>query len=336
MIHQYIDRRSGCVCTENLVADQWVQWLYGPVREKAPLVFKALTSCRATWWLGFLNYELPFHRRSATIKKMIQDLRIDLEECLAAPQELDSARKLFERRIQYWRCRPMPDDPRSVVAPADAKLWVGSCDQTHHLFLKKKFFSLQELLGSPHRHWQQYFASGDFAVCRLTPDKYHYNHVPVSGRVVDFFAIDGDCHSCNPAALVAAATPFSKNRRVVTVIDTDVPHGTKVGIVAMVEIVALMIGDIVQCYSDHRYDAPRAMTSGLFVRKGQPKSVFRPGSSVDVLFFQRGRVQFDGDLLANTRRQDVCSRFSCSFGHPLVETDVRVRSSIGRAEMSSY
>jgi phosphatidylserine decarboxylase len=331
MIHQYIDRCSGRPCTENLVADQWVQWLYGPVREKTPVVFKALISPRATRWLGYLNYELPFHRRSLTVQRLVQDLGIDLNECLAPPEELDSARKVFERRIRYWQCRPMPDDPLSVVAPADARMLIGACDDTRHFFLKEKFFSLPELLGGPRRGWSQCFADGDFAVFRLTPDKYHFNHAPVSGRVVDFYTIDGDCHSCNPAAVVAAATPYSKNRRVVTVIDTDVPRGTRVGSVAMVEIVALMIGDIVQCYSTCRYDAPQNVAPGLFVHKGQPKSVFRPGSSVDVLFFQRGRLGFAADLLANSRRQDVCSRFSNGFGHPLVETDVRVRSSIGRA-----
>ena len=31
--------------------------------------------------------------------------------------------------------------------------------------------------------------------------------------------------------------------------DTDIPGGSHVGFVAMIEVVALMIGDIVQCYS---------------------------------------------------------------------------------------
>jgi phosphatidylserine decarboxylase len=251
------------------------------------------------------------------------------------PEALTSARKLFERRIQYWRYRPMLEDPRVVVSPADARVLVGSCDRTRQFFLKEKFFSLRELLGGPRRRWHRFFADGDVAVFRLTPDKYHYNHAPVAGRVIDYYTIDGDCHSCNPSAVVTAVTPFSKNRRVVTVVDTDVPRGTRVGTVAMVEIVALMIGDIVQCYSSYEYEDPQAVAPGLFVRRGQPKSKYRPGSSVDALFFQRGRVRFDADLLANSSRWDACSRFSSGFGRPLVETDVQVRSSIGRAVPSS-
>jgi phosphatidylserine decarboxylase len=330
MIHQYIERPSGRIREEKLIADPWVQWLYGYARERTPLVFKALTSARATRWLSLLNYDLPIYRQPARLRKLIQELNIDLRECLEDPAQLDSARKLFERRITYWRCRPMPEDPGVVVAPADAKALVGSWRQLRQLFLKEKFFSFQELLGRRQTRWHQAFKDGDFAVFRLTPEKYHHNHLPVAGRVVDFYAIDGDYHSCNPAAVVVEATPFSKNKRVVTIIDTDLPGGTQIGLVAMVEVVALMIGEIVQCYSARRYDAPQPIRPGMFVLKGQPKSLYRPGSSVDLLFFQPGRMAFDADLLANSRRADVQSRFTQAFQHPLVETEVQARSSIGR------
>ena len=50
----------------------------------------------------------------------------------------------------------------------------------------------------------------------------------------------------------------------------------------MVEVVAMMIGDIVQCYSDTAYDDPKGVTPGMSLKKGQPKSLFRPGSSTKV------------------------------------------------------
>jgi phosphatidylserine decarboxylase len=225
----------------------------------------------------------------------------------------------------------MPTDRNAVVSPADARVLVGSLHETSLIFLKEKFFSFEELLGSGSRGWHDAFAGGDFAVFRLTPDKYHYNHVPVSGEVVDFYAIDGNYHSCNPSAVVSVATPYSKNKRVVTIIDTNVPGGTSIGFVAMIEVVALMIGDIVQAYSMKGYEAPRSIEKGMFLQKGQPKSLYRPGSSTDILIFQEGRVAFAADILDNLRRQGVSSRFSRGFGQPLVETDVQVRSLIGRA-----
>ena len=168
---------------------------------------------------------------------------------------------------------------------------------------------------------------GDFAVLRLTPDKYHYNHCPASGEVVDFYAMEGRYAPCNPSTLVRLAEPYSKNYRVVTIIDTNCRGGTGAGLVAMVEVAAMMVGDIVQAYSDDYYDNPREMKKGMHLLKGQPKSLFRPGSSTVVLLFQKGKVAFQDDLLINQHR-DIQSRYSAGLGRPLVETEVMVRSGI--------
>ncbi|HSO20082.1 MAG TPA: phosphatidylserine decarboxylase, partial [Desulfosarcina sp.] len=262
--------------------------------------------------------------------RRIRSLGIDHRECLENPEALDTPRKLFERKIRYWQCRPMSDRPDRVVSPADARMIAGSFNLHDSLFLKEKFFSFTELIGEDKSRWLAAFQDGDFAIFRLTPDKYHYNHLPVSGRVADVYTIDGCCHSCNPGAVVSMVTPFSKNRRVVTVIDTDVPGGTGIGLVAMIEIVAMMIGDIVQCYSTRRYDDPLDLAPGMFVERGCPKSLYRPGSSVDVIIFQPRRIAFSEDILNNMRRRDVTSRYTLHFHSPLVETDVPVRSEIGR------
>lgn len=95
--------------------------------------------------------------------------------------------------------------------------------------------------------------------------------------VRDFYEIEGAFHSCNPAAVISEVTPFfSRNRRAVTVIDTDVPGGSGCGLVAMVDVAALMIGQIVQAYAGSGYEPCEPMRPGLFLRKGQPKSLYRP------------------------------------------------------------
>jgi phosphatidylserine decarboxylase len=329
LCHQYIDRTSGAVRTERLFADRLIQWLYATGREQAPVLFNALISRRMSALLGGINFDLPLGQRLTGAHHLLADLGVDLAECLLPAAQLDTPRKVFERQIRYWQCRPMPADPAVVVAPADAKMVTGSLAEESTLFIKEKFFHFNELLGAQKRAWLAAFDRALFAVFRLTPEKYHYNHLPVTGRVVDHYYIEGAYHSCNPAAVVAVMTPFSKNRRCVTVIDTDVPNGTGIGLVAMIEIVALMIGGITQCYSEMRYEAPRPLHPGIWVFKGQPKSLYRPGSSVDVLLFQAGRMQFDADLVANQYRTDARSRFVSHFQRPLVETDIQVRASIG-------
>ena len=223
----------------------------------------------------------------------------------------------------------MPEDPRAVVSPAHARVLVGSLSDTKLLFIKEKFFEFEQLLGRNRPRWLKTFACGDFAIFRLTPDKYHYNHTPVAGKVVDFYEIPGSYHSCNPGAVVTVVTPYSMNKRVITIFDTDIPGGSHVGFVAMIEVVALMIGDIVQCYSTETYDSPSEISPGMFVKKGAPKSLYRPGSSTDILIFQRDRIRFAEDILRNRLHYSAQSRFTLGFGVNLVETDVKVRSLIG-------
>ncbi|MCG8567045.1 MAG: phosphatidylserine decarboxylase [Desulfobacterales bacterium] len=330
--HQFVERGTGRICTEPLFRDRMVRTLYGPVREQAPRLFALLTSARASALLAFLHYDSPLACRVDDPARWMQNrLGADPGEVLGPIHALDNRRKIFERKIRYWDCRPMDPDPAVVTACADARVLTGSFAHGHPLHIKDKFFTREELLGRDRAQWLKAFQGGDYALFRLTPDKYHYNHLPVTGTVVDTYEIDGSYHACNPGAVVQCVTPYSKNRRVVTILDTDLPPGgSRVGRVAMVEIVALMIGDIHQCYSTSGYDNPCSPTPGMILEKGFPKSLFRPGSSTTVLIFQKNRVAFCPDLIANQNRRDARSRFSTGFGSPLVETDIQVRQPLGR------
>ncbi len=331
MRHQYISRETGQIFNETFFGDRAIRFLYSRVRENAPGLFKILTGARISQCLGYLNYESFIGGKILGACNFLRTCGIDVAECFEDPKQLDTIRKIFERKIRYWDCRPITNDPGTAVSPCDAKMLYGSLSETSGLFIKGKFFDYDELIGRDKPRWRSTFADGDFALFRLTPDKYHYNHTPVAGKVVDFYPISGACHSCHPHAVIASCTPYSKNKRVVTIINTDVPGGTQIGFVAMIEVVALMIGDIVQCYSSHQYDDPTPVGTGLFMKKGQPKSLFRPGSSTVILFFEKGRIRFADDIVANMFTGGVQSLYNSGFDHHLVETDVKVRSWIGTA-----
>jgi phosphatidylserine decarboxylase len=301
------------------------------MRENFPLLFRALTSKRMVDWLSFLVYDLPLMERKGLKKHLSPFSAVDWAECLDGPEKRKKVRDLFERKIRYWETRPMCEAPGVIVSPCDARLLLGALAPDSLLFLKEKFFSFPELLEGPEKRWSPYFVRGSYAIFRLTPEKYHYNHLPVSGKVVDHYLIEGGYHSCHPLAVVALVTPYSKNKRSVTLIDTDVENGSRCGLVAMVEVAALLVGDVLQCYSEWRYDDPQDITVGLFVRKGQPKSLFRPGSSTTVLFFQENRLSFCPDLINNRYLRDGKSLFSSRFDLPLMETEVQVRSPIALA-----
>jgi phosphatidylserine decarboxylase len=334
MQHHYIERNTRKIKSEQFYGDQAVQFIYYRLREQSSWLFRKLISARVSRVLSYMNYDGILSDRMSNYLDVHSQLNIDFRECLDKPENLNTLRKIFERKIRYWECRPMPNDPCAVVAPADSRMLLGSFQEDSGLFIKDKFFDYEEMFSSNKRTWLSAFQEGDFAIFRLTPEKYHYNHTPVEGKIIDFYQISGAYHACNPNAVVSVVTPYSKNKRVVTIINTDVEGGTKVGIVAMVEVVALMIGDIVQCYSDKQYDKPMSVGTGMFVRKGVPKSLFRPGSSTVVLIFQKDRVRFADDIAANMFYPDADSIFSRGFGKSLVETEVKVRSYIASSVIS--
>ncbi len=326
MMHEYIVRETGEIARERLVGDRTVRALYSPRLEKTAWVSKLASSRKVSELLSYLNYDNRLSSHASGMKRFLKKSGIDLTELVDEPSSLNTARQMFERKIRYWECRPLPKGKQSVVCPADSRVAVGSMATTSKLLIKEKFFAFPELLGGPRHRWTKEFKDGDYAVFRLTPEKYHYTHVPVQGVVADFYAVNGRYHSCNPNATVKLVTPHSKNKRVVTVIDTDCDGGTGIGLVAMIEVVALMIGQIDQRYSEHEYRNPKRIEPGMMLRIGAPKALFRPGSSTVVLLFQRDRIRFAEDLLRNQQRVEVRSRYSRAFGEALVETDVAVRS----------
>jgi phosphatidylserine decarboxylase len=324
--HQYIDRRTRRVCTERLLGDRIVKALYGDALERPQWLCELASSARLCESLAYLNYDNLIGARALGTLKFMRECGVDFSECLVDYAEFDTPRKVFERQIRYWECRPMPDDESAIVSPADSRALLGCLRHTSSLFIKDKFFDFEELMGEDRSEWLKAFAGGDYAIFRLTPEKYHYTHVPAAGEVVDRYEVAGRYYSCNPAALVSLVTPQSKNKRVVTILQTDVPGGAGVGLIAMIEVVALMVGQIVECYSEAQYASPQSINRGMHLKRGQPKSLFRPGSSTVILLFQLGRTRFADDLLRNQRRLGISSRYSEGLGQTLVETDVRVRS----------
>jgi phosphatidylserine decarboxylase len=332
--HQFVDRATGGVRTELLTSDAIIHHLYSPTLENAPLLHRIASSRWLSRALGHLNYDNLLSARAAGTLGFLNAWGVDFDEALLPRSELTTVRDIFERQIRYWECRTMPPEAHNIVCAADARLLLGTLRTEsknalpRQLYIKNKFFDLDELVGPA---WTPHFQHADFALFRLTPEKYHWTHTPVSGEVKAIYALEGRYHSCNPSAIVQLITPYSKNRRIVTVFDTDVASGSQCGLVAMVEVVALMVGRIEQRYSATRYDDPQPLAPGMFVERGQPKALFRPGSSTVVLLFQPGRIQFAEDLLRYAQNTQAISRFSQGYGQRMVEVDVAVRSPLATA-----
>jgi hypothetical protein len=113
--HQYIDRHTGRVHTETLVADQTIVFLYASVRENAPAMFDLLISARMTALLGFLCFDLPLNTHIPDPGRFLSRREIPFSEIFGPVNQLNTFRRFFERKLRYWDCRPMTDDPVAVV-----------------------------------------------------------------------------------------------------------------------------------------------------------------------------------------------------------------------------
>ena len=59
MLHQYIERDSGRVVTEQLIGDRMVRLLYHGVRESSTKLFRMFTSSWSSHILSMVNFDRP-------------------------------------------------------------------------------------------------------------------------------------------------------------------------------------------------------------------------------------------------------------------------------------
>src|ERR1700760_102078 len=118
MTHEYIVRETGEIARERLVGDRTVRALYSPKLENAEWVARLASSRKVSELLAYLNYDNRLSSRAAGMERFLKRSGIDWSELLDDPATLNTARKLFERKIRYWECRPLPSLGRCVVCPA--------------------------------------------------------------------------------------------------------------------------------------------------------------------------------------------------------------------------
>ena len=112
--HQFLDRETGRLVDEKLYADGVIRFLYSTLRERAPIIFRAATGEKISGLLGFINYDLYLGGKITGHRHFLKYCGIELGECLENPEELDTIKKIFQRKNQI------------LGVPADAGQ-VGGC-----------------------------------------------------------------------------------------------------------------------------------------------------------------------------------------------------------------
>lgn len=180
-----------------------------------------------------------------------------------------------------------PRDGSVIVSPADSRMVVyPDLLEATRIWVKGRAFTVPALLGPECADVAPLFEGGALVLARLAPQDYHRWHLPVTGKLGRRHAIDGALYTVNPIAIRRNVPDvYTENKREVLLV-----HTVEYGLVAMVAVGATIVGSINIVLPD-----------GTFQRKGACHGYFAFGGSTVLVLFQRGAVQFDADLVKNSR-----------------------------------
>lgn len=276
---QVVNRKTGQTFIEKIYGENAMKLLYGN-----PVVLAIASKALATRFVS--NIYGAYHDSAASkhkISEFIEMLEINTDECEKDVSEYQSFNDFFTRKLKP-ECRPIDQNPSSVISPSDGRLLVFPKIQDDTLcYLKWAPIRLLDLFHGNEQLAERY-RNGSCAVLRLCPADYHRFHFPVSGKVGMTRTVPGMLHSVNPYALEQKIPVYCLNKRTVCELKSD-----HFGQVLMMEVGAMFVGTIVQTY--------RPMNQ---VKKADEKGYFKFGGSTCILFFEQGAMKFDQDLIDNS------------------------------------
>lgn len=288
----YIERSTGEKCVEKVYGRRALMLSYGD--GLFSWVFSKLVLPIFVHFPFFSRLYGYLQKRPSSQKKIapfIKSFNVDASEF--ASHDFKSFNDFFIRKLKPEK-RPIVKDPNVLAMPADGRYLVyPTFDQ---FVVKGQKFSLFDFLQS--RADSNRYAEGSMAIIRLCPSDYHRFHFPCDGTPTKARLINGPLYSVNPIALRKRLSILAENKRMITEIDSD-----RFGTILYIEIGATNVGTIRQTYTPEKP-----------VKKGDEKGYFEFGGSCIVLFFEKGRIQFDADLIRNTEKG---LETRANFGQPL-------------------
>lgn len=251
-----------------------------------------------------MKFDAP--RLKADIVSFIKFHKLDLSECVKTdPAQFDTFNEFFYRKLREGT-RPIEGPETVVTSPADCRCTTfTSVNEATELWIKGRNFTLAKLFNGNFNGLESTSLYDPKACCigifRLAPQDYHRFHSPVTGVIGRIKYIEGEYYTVNPMAIRSDLDVYGENVRVIVPIQTQ-----EFGTVVMVAVGAMMVGSTVITVEE-----------GATVARGDEVGYFKFGGSTILLLFEKKRVQFDSDIVENSK---LC-----------IETLVRVGQSIGHA-----
>lgn len=224
---------------------------------------------------------------ASQINDFINFHQLDMSEVLLPVEKFNNFNEFFYRQLKP-DARPCSaaNEPRIVVSPADCRSVVfDQLNEATEIWVKGREFSIERLLGKAYPEDAHRYKNGGLAIFRLAPQDYHRFHIPVDGVIGTPKTIEGEYYTVNPMAIRSALDVYGENVRILVPIDSTA-HGR----VMVVCVGAMMVGSTVI-----------TRKAGEKVSRGEELGYFKFGGSTLLVLFEDGMVNFDSDLVENSR-----------------------------------
>jgi phosphatidylserine decarboxylase len=231
---------------------------------------------------------------------------LNLDEVSKPLNEFKTFNEFFARELKPT-ARPIgaPDDPTVLVSPADCRMIVfPDIKDATEIWIKGDKFTVENVFGPNCADLAPRFKDGSLCIARLAPQDYHRWHFPCNGKLGRKVPIPGALFTVNPIAINQNVNVYTMNKRVINELDSN-----EFGKVILIAVGATMVGSITFLVE------PPAEAN-----KGQQHGYFSFGGSTVLLFFEPGTVEFDADLVANSKQK--------------LETLVKCCESIGKKKVA--
>lgn len=275
---RYFDRYARTVKTEQVFGEKWLRYAYENPTGRFFVWLLARRALFSQW------YGRKMNKRSSALRVLpfITKYGLDVDEFAKSAFDYKTFNEFFYRALKP-EARPIAPGEQVAVFPADGRhLVFPDVQAAAGFYVKGATFSLAELLGDPAT--AERFAGGGMVISRLCPVDYHRFHFPVGGTAGEPRLINGWLYSVSPIALRRRIHYLVENKREVTLVESP-----QFGAVGVIEVGATNVGSIQQSF-----------VPGRTVAKGEEKGLFAFGGSCVITLFQRGRIVFDADVVAQS------------------------------------
>jgi phosphatidylserine decarboxylase len=260
---------------EQIAGKRYIEWSYS-----SPLG-KGLTELlvKKKFFSKLYGSFCDSKRSIKNIKPFIDEFNIDMSICENSIEDFNNFNDFFARKL-LPSARPINMDSNALISPGDGRLSAyDNIDLNKLVQVKGLTYSLEELIDD--KELAKEYDGGICLILRLCPTDYHRFHFVDNGTCGATKKITGSYYSVNPIALEKIPKLFCQNKREWSLFKSE-----NFGDIIYVEVGATCVGTIIQSY-----------TENTPIKKGDEKGFFKFGGSTTILFFKKGIVKIDKEIL---------------------------------------